>query len=130
MAAASEWATWMRRPPLTVSSPVSNATSCEPVLADPGRRKRDPLGFPLLLSAEAMAGELFAQFSFKDAAVHLVLAQQEQLAAVLQPEEGTQLPGLDSLGAGGLKQQPVEPGEAGRVVPQDCAGQDIEPAAV
>src|SRR5579875_893075 len=134
-------ARWMRSPPLTVSMPVSKATSwagqaARPlrgssrsagvlsfhhVLPDPGRGQQDPFGFR---SGRVLA-DLLAQFGLEHGDVEFLLAEQGKLAAVLEPEEIGQPGRADALGAGGGDEQPVGGGEPGWVVTEDRTGQHV-----
>ena len=104
------------------------------VLPDAGRSQENPLGFPDLplrpFAVPHVASELLPQACFQHGAVQLLLAQQGQLAAVLQPEEVGQPVRSDALQASSLEKYPVGARESPGIVPQDGSGQGIPSSSV
>ena len=187
MASASCRARWMRSPPLTVSMPVSKATSWAGQAARPlrgsrrsagelsfhglmcparsirvapndaGRRpqkthllpqfastcrantccptraaaKQDSLGFQIRPHVGvAVLADLVAQGCFEHGDVEFLLAEQRELAALLQAQKVRQPGWADAFGPGGVQQDAVDGAEPGRIFAEHGAGQDIPPAAV
>jgi hypothetical protein len=72
----------------------------EHVLPDPGCCQENPFGLQLRQCTSGMPGDLFPRVRLQQGNVELFLAQEGQLAAMLQSEEVRQTPGSYALGAG------------------------------
>ena len=77
-----------------------------------------------------MPADLVAQGRFEHGDVEFLLAEQGELAAVLQPQEVRQPGRADAFGAGGEQQEPVDGAEPCRIVAEHGTGQDIPAATV
>jgi hypothetical protein len=79
------------------------------MLSDPGRGQEDPLSLPFRPHGGAvLLADLVAQGRLEHRDVEFILAEQSELAAVLQAQEVGQLSRDDAFGAGGVQQHPVE----------------------
>ncbi len=103
----------------------------ENVLSYSGRGQDDPFGILLwLVTRGGATGNLIAEGAFEYRRAQFVLAEEGELAAVLQVEEIGHAVAADALGASGAQQQTVDISEPGAVLPEHGPGQDVPLAAV
>jgi hypothetical protein len=101
------------------------------VLANPGRRQQDPLCLQWRPDTVAdVAFNLVPKTRLQHRDIQLLLAEQSQLAAVLEAEEVRQTRRPDALGPRRLQQHPVDVREPGRVVAERGARRDVPLGAV
>ena len=75
-------------------------------------------------------GNLIPQGALEYRRAQFVLAEEGELAAVLEVEEIGQAVAVDAFGASGAQQQTVDISEPGAVLPEHGPGQDVPLAAL
>ena len=115
----------------TPAAAVSQYLTGEHMLSDPGRRQEDPLRLQLRPRACAtVPADLVAQARFEHGYVKFLLAEQSELAAVLQPQEVRQAGRVNAVGTGGEQQYSVDGAEPCWIVAEHGTSEDIPPGAV
>ena len=101
------------------------------MLPDPGRGQDDLLGILLWrVTFGGATGNLVPQGALEDRRAQFALAEEGELAAVLEIEEIGQAVAADAFGPGGAQQQTIDISEPGAVLPEHGPGQDVPLAAV
>ena len=101
------------------------------MLAYAGRGQDDPFGILLWpVTRSGATDNLIPQCVLEYRRAQLVLAEEGELAAVLEVEEIGQAVSVDAFGASGAQQQTVDIGELGTVLPEHGPCEDVPLAAV